>query len=77
MILFSKRKQKRSNILSIKAKKTLSWLFEIPLANTIPSLYVLDRVMITLFKITFIIMRIFAKITFQKNKMTYFHFQTK
>lgn len=77
MILFRKRQQKRSNILSIKAKITLSWLFEKPLANTIPSLYVLDRVMITLFKITFIIMRIFAKITFQKNRMTYFHFQTK
>ena len=60
-----------------KAKKTLSWLFEKPLANTIPSLYVLDRVMITLLKTTFIIIRIFSRITFQKNRMTYFQFQTK
>ena len=41
-----------------KAKRTISWLFEEPLANTIPSLHVLDRAMITLFKTTFIIMRI-------------------
>ena len=60
-----------------KAKKTLSWLFEKPLANTMPSLYVLDRAMIVLFKTTFIIIRIFSKITLQKNKMTFFQFQRK
>jgi len=64
-------------ITTEKAKRTLSWLFEKPLANTIPSLYVLDRVVITLVKTTFIIMRIFSKITFRKNRMTYFQFQTK
>jgi FkbM family methyltransferase len=64
-------------ITTDKAKRTLSWLAEKPLAKTIPSLFVLDRAMITLFKTTFIIMRIFSKITFQKNKMTYFQFQTK
>ena len=60
-----------------KTKKTLSWLFEKPLANTIPSLYVLDRAMIILFKTTFILIRIFSIITFQKNKITYYQFQTK
>ena len=64
-------------ITTEKAKRTLSWLFEKPLANTIPSLYVLDRVVITLVKTTFIIMRIFSKITFRKKKMTYFQFQAK
>ena len=64
-------------ITTEKAKRTLSWLFEKPLANTIPSLYVLDRVVITLFKITFIIIRIFSIMTFQKNKMTFFQFQRK
>ena len=57
-----------------KAKKTLFWLFKEPLlANTIPSLYVLDRTMITLFKTTFIRTRILSRITFQKNKINYSH----
>ncbi len=64
-------------ITTDKAKRSLSWLFEKPLANTIPSLYVLDRAMIILLKTTFIIVRIFSKLTFQKNKITYFQFQTK
>ncbi len=64
-------------ITTDKAKRTLSWLVEKPLAKTIPSFFVLDRAMITLLKTTFIIMRIFSKITFQKNKMTYFQFQRK
>ncbi len=50
-----------------KIKKLTHWLFEKPLANTIPSLYILDRIMITLIKITFIIMRILSKITFRKK----------
>ena len=61
-----------------KTKKTLSWLFEDPLlANTMLSLYFLDRAMITLFKTTFIVIRIFSRITFQKNRMDYYQFQTK
>jgi FkbM family methyltransferase len=60
-----------------KAKKNLAWLFEKPLANTIPSFYLLDRVMVTLFKTSFIMMRIFSRIIFQKNKMNYYQFQTK
>ena len=64
-------------ITTEKAKRTLSWLFEKPLANTIPSLYVLDRAIITLLKTIFILIRILSKITFQKNKMTYFQFQRK
>ena len=60
-----------------KSKKTLSWLFEKPLANTIPSLCVLDRAMIILFKFTFIVMRILSIITFRKNKITYYQFQAK
>ena len=64
-------------ITTEKAKRTLSWLFEKPLANTIPSLYILDRAIITLLKTIFILIRILSKITFQKNKMTYFQFQRK
>jgi FkbM family methyltransferase len=64
-------------ITTEKAKRTLSWLFEKPLANTIPSLYVLDRAIITLLKTIFILIRILSKITFRKNKMTYFQFQRK
>ena len=64
-------------ITTEKAKRTLSWLFEKPLANTIPSFYVLDRAIITLLKTIFILIRILSKITFQKNKMTYFQFQRK
>ena len=64
-------------ITTEKAKRTLSWLFEKPLANTIPSLYVLDRAMIILFKFTFIVMRIFSIITFRKKKITYYQFQAK
>jgi hypothetical protein len=58
-----------------KAKKTLSWLFEKPLANTISSLYILDRAMITLLKITFIMIRIFSRITFQKIEWLIFNFK--
>src|SRR5918995_260704 len=64
-------------ITTEKAKRTLSWLFKKPLANTIPSLYVLDRAIITLLKTIFILIRILSKITFRKNKMTYFQFQRK
>jgi FkbM family methyltransferase len=51
-----------------KIKKLSNWLFEGPVANTIPSLYTLDKVMNLLIKIIYIILRILFIITLGKKR---------
>ncbi|HET7644427.1 MAG TPA: FkbM family methyltransferase [Nitrososphaeraceae archaeon] len=49
-------------------KKLIYWLFEEPVANTIPSLYTLDKVMNFFIKINYIIIRILFRIAVGKKK---------
>ena len=51
-----------------KVKKLSNWLFEGPVANTIPSLYALDKVMNLFIKIIYIILRILSKVTLGKKR---------
>src|SRR5215218_977811 len=51
-----------------KIKKLTNWLFEGPIANTIPSLYALDKVMNLFIKIIYIILRILFIITLGKKR---------
>ncbi|HYY71292.1 MAG TPA: FkbM family methyltransferase [Nitrososphaeraceae archaeon] len=51
-----------------KIKKFTNWLFKGPVANTIPSLYALDKVMNLLIKIIYIILRILFIITLGKKR---------
>ncbi|HJT84219.1 MAG TPA: hypothetical protein VJ697_07030, partial [Nitrososphaeraceae archaeon] len=49
-------------------KKLIYWLFEEPVANTIPSLYTLDKVMNFFIKINYIIIRIVFRIAVGKKR---------
>jgi|SRR5688572_12724575 len=51
-----------------KVKKLSNWLFEGPVANTIPSLYALDKVMNLFIKIIYIILRILFIVTLGKKR---------
>jgi len=51
-----------------KIKTLTHWLFEEPVANTIPSLYALDKVMSFFIKIIYIILRILSKVTLGKKR---------
>jgi FkbM family methyltransferase len=50
-----------------KIKKLTYWLFEGPIANTIPSLYALDRVLNIFIKIVYIFLRILFRIILGKK----------
>jgi len=52
----------------INIKNLVYWLFEAPIANTIPSLYALDIVMNFLMKINYIITRIVFRIALGKKR---------
>ena len=51
-----------------KIKTLTYWLFEEPVANTIPSLYVLDKVMSFFMKIIYIILRILFRLILGKTR---------
>ena len=60
-----------------KIKKLTNWLFEGPVANTIPSLYALDEVMNLFIKINYIILRILFIITLGKRRRENSQFYNK
>src|SRR5215213_11643843 len=60
-----------------KIKKLTNWLFEGPVANTIPSLYALDKVMNLFIKIIYIILRILFIITLGKKRRENSQFYNK
>jgi len=60
-----------------KIKKLTNWLFEGPIANTIPSLYALDKVMNLFIKIIYIILRILFIITLGKKRRENSQFYNK
>ena len=55
-------------IAFVKVKKLGNWLFEGPVANTIPSLYALDKVMNLFIKIIYIILRILFIVNLGKKR---------
>ena len=60
-----------------KIKKLTNWLFEGPVANTIPSLHALDKVMNLFIKIIYIIFRILFMITLGKKRRENSQFYNK
>ena len=60
-----------------KIKKLTNWLFEGPVANTIPSLHALDKVMNLFIKIIYIIFRILFIITLGKKRRENSQFYNK
>src|SRR5215217_7034224 len=60
-----------------KIKKLTNWLFEGPIANTIPSLYALDKVMNLFIKIIYIILRILFIITLGEKRRENSQFYNK